>query len=205
MQTVVPYTIAFILGAMFSILDVVSVKYHKISAFIYNSISLYVYAGCYGLFAILILALFSEGILKTDALTATIGSNVYLQAAMIGIFTKAFFDIKIFSFSISQDRTFPVGIKTFSHFIEDPLLSNMEIDWFKSYSRFIAQVESKYPNRTVIDIHNLAVDKLRAFPDTNRVVVFLKGEFDKATDKRDKYSLVMRDFGKDVFCQVFDC
>ena len=118
---------------------------------------------------------------------------------------KAFFDIKIFSFSIGPDRTFPVGIKTVSHFIEDPLLSKMEVDWFKNYSRFIEDVEVKYKGQTVDDIHNLVIDKLRDFPDGGRVVAFIKGDFDKVPTKRDKYSLVMREFGKDVFCQIFGC
>lgn len=205
MEQTLPYLIAFVFGALFSVFDVLSIKYRKISTFIYNSISLYAYAVCFGVFGTLIFGLLRNGLLGSEVFFTGMGENIYIQAAFVGIFTKAFFDIKIFSFSTGQDKTFPVGIKTISHFIEEPLLSKMEVDWFKNYSRFIKVVEGKYQNQTVNDIHNLVVDRLQNFPDDKRVVGFIGGEFDKVITKRDKYSLVMREFGKEVFCQIFDC
>lgn len=205
MDQMLPYLIAFVFGGIFSVLDVISIKYRKISAFIYKSYFLYLYAICFGTFGVLILSLIRSGLLGSEIVFSDFGNDTIIQAACVGIFTKAFFDIKIFSFSTGPDKTFPVGIKTLSHFVEEPLLSRMEIDWFKNYSRFIQSVEQKYQNSSVNDIHNLVVDKLQNFPDDKRVVGFIKGEFDKVTTKRDKYALVMREFGKVVFCQIFDC
>lgn len=204
MENIVYYIVAFLLAGTFSILEIINIKYRKIAAFIISSPALYGYAAFFGLLGTGILWSVQNEVFG-NVIFLPGSENHLTQAILIGIFTKAFFDLKIFSFSIGPDKTFPVGIKTFSHFIEEPLLSKIEVHWFRNYSNFIDRVNAQYQTSTVEDIHNLVVEKLQNFPDEQRVLAFLKGDFDKVTEKRDKYSLVMREFGKDVFCQVFQC
>jgi hypothetical protein len=205
MENFLLYLITFILAGIFSVLEILNIKYRKIAAFILTSPALYSYAIFFGLIGAGILWSVQNNKMFGDVSLLPGSESSFAKAILIGVFTKAFFDLKIFSFSIGPDKAFPVGIKTFSHFVEEPLLSKMEVHWFKNYSKFIDKVNAQHQSKTVDEIHNLVVDRLQNFPDESRVVAFLNGEFNKVTTKKDKYSLVMREFGKDVFCQVFQC
>jgi hypothetical protein len=207
METLIPLAVTFFIGAIVSMFDILTLKYRKVSAFLVSSPYLYVYAVFFGVISILVLWCLQNNIFPAMPLdgNASFLSNAYVQAFIVGMLTKSFLDIKIFSIANGTSKSTPIGVKTLTVIFEEPLLDKIESEWFKNFSRFIDMVEQKYQDKVVADINNIVVSKLRNFPDSNRAVIFLNGSFAQAIDKREQFTLVMREFGKGVFCEIFNC
>lgn len=206
MENLLALAIAFLIGGIFSTLEVITIRYRKIASFISYSPFLYLHAIFFGVVSLAILYGLQNKMLGDVAVTQTAGApvNGYIQAFIVGILTKSFLDIKIFSIS-SGEKSTPIGIKTITNFFEEPILSKIEADWFKNYNKFILLVDQTHAAKTKEQINNMVVDALATFPDRNRALIFLNGPFSQARDKREQFSLVMREFGKEVFCEIFQC
>ncbi len=195
---------AFISGSIFSVIELFTIRYNKISDFIITSRALYIYAFFYGALAVGVYMFAKTPMLQYIPFDG-IGFKQIFGAILIGLSIKAITDLKVFSLNVGNNKTYPVGLKSFTQSFDNYMLSKVEFHWFRSYSAFISLVEAQYQNNSANDIHNIVVDSLQHFPDNKRVVTFLSGQFNQADNKRDKFSLVMREFGKQVFCEIFNC
>ena len=206
MENYIALTIAFFIGAFFATIEIITIRYRRIATFITFSPFLYLHALFFGAISLAILFCFQNKMFGDVSITQAAGfnGNVYAEAFIVGLLTRSFMDIKLFNIANGNKAT-PIGIKTISDWFEEPLLSRIEADWFKTYNKFIGGVETKYAAETKEQINNMVVDALASFPDTNRALLFLNGSFSQARDKREQFSLVMREFGKEVFCEIFRC
>ena len=198
-----PFALAFVVGGLLSVNEIVNIRYKKIAVFILSSPFLYLYAVLFGLLSALFLYLIQSGAISQDLVQGTEG-NLYMTAFAVGMCTRAFFDIKLFNVPTGGDKPFSVGVKTITQFVEDPLLGRIDSHWFKHYREFIKEVENKYNDKTTEEVHNKAVEGLKDFPDQARVLAFLSGAFASAEVKKDKFGLVITEFGTRVFCQIFE-
>lgn len=195
-----PPFISFIIGTLVAGIELITSKYPRTFFLLNKSWALYAYTIIYGILSfgvmLAISSLVGAKIIKLEGLGI---SNMWVQAVVVGVATKAFLHIRVFNVSIGS-QSFPVGIETFVYMFEPWLLRTIELDEFNAIRKFIDIAQSRYSalNDVIQKIKNNIPQKLSkveksAFPS----------DLSEKTTVSEAMELYLQYFGKKSFERIF--
>ncbi|HEX2257845.1 MAG TPA: hypothetical protein VHG92_14320 [Afifellaceae bacterium] len=139
-----PAALAFAVAALITALELVTTQYARSGRFVLRSVWFYVYAGMYGVAAVILFAILPD-LPETVTFAGVSADNPWVQAALVGITIKALLHIRIFSVSTGPGKTVPVGLETLVQVLGEPsMLRGIELDHFNGLMSFIEPRGEKY-------------------------------------------------------------
>ncbi len=134
------YVLAFLVAFVFTLSELLSSKYAMTFSFLKKSKSLYFYGALYGLFSVFFFyGLDTVGIYS--CLVIPILSNIWVQAAVTGLVTKALLHVNIL-----RVDSVPIGFETLVYIFEPRLLWQIALDEYDARQIFIRDTRNRYPN-----------------------------------------------------------
>ncbi len=147
-----PSLLAFFLAYLFAILELITSKYRRTYSFIIKKYPLHIYGIIYGSFAFIIVlvldSLIQSGSIKIEGLGL---SNIWWKATLIGISTKGFLKIKLFTVNVGSS-SFPIGIDSLVQLFEPWLLETIQLDEFNEVRNFLQDKVDLYSDLNLDDI-----------------------------------------------------
>jgi hypothetical protein len=198
-----PPLLAFVIASGVTALELVTSKYPR-TVFVLapskKSWALYAYSLTYGAIAALITA--TIGALSAAEIVRLEGlglSNPWVQAAYVGLTTKAFLHIRLFTTTIGS-HSVPIGIETVVQLFEPWLLRTIEIAEFNGVREFLTPRTRIYPDLKKVreDIKDNVPETL---PEQERIA-FLS-DIDEAEDVMRAMELYLKFLGRASFDRVF--
>ena len=138
---------AGVLASVITLIELVTSKYPRTCHFLFKkSWKLYTYSIIYGGIAFFFMLLLDSGLIKLEGLGI---SNIWIQAILVGISTKAFLHIRLFSATIGS-QSFPIGMETILLVFEPWLLEEIKLEEFNAVKEFVSNAETKYSSLEVV-------------------------------------------------------
>lgn len=141
-----PPLLALAIAFLIASLELITSKYPRTFFLLRGSWALYSYAAIYGLIGFGI-TLAIDSVTRHGAITLEGPgvANPWVQAVVIGVSTKAFLHIRLFSVSTGRD-SFPVGMETLVQIFEPWLLRTIELAHFNALRGFLESRAARYPD-----------------------------------------------------------
>ncbi|MGD1920146.1 MAG: hypothetical protein ACFCAD_15415 [Pleurocapsa sp.] len=197
-----PPLLAFFIAYLFTILELITSKYPRTSSFIIKKQSLHIYGIIYGFFAFFIVfvldTLIESGSVKIEGLGL---SNPWWKAVLIGIGTKGFLKIKLFTVNAGS-YPFPVGIDSIVQIFEPWLLRTIELNEFNEVRNYVENKVNQYSNLSTDEIKAKITNNIPGTLKENEKKLF---EYDLKEKKEsiDAMELYLTRFGKETLERVF--
>ena len=190
---------AGVLAFGITLIELLTSEYPRTCNFLFKkSWKLYLYSIIYGAIAfvfMLLLMLLDSGIIKLEGLGI---SNIWIQAILVGMSTKAILHIRFFSATIGSE-SFPIGIETILQVFEPWLLTEIKLEEFNAVKEFISNAETKYSNLEVVKAKIMA--NIPSISDKDKVI--FKLDLDAKTTVSEAMELYLKKFGKKSFVRIF--
>lgn len=155
-----PPFIAFFIAYFFTILELITSEYPRTYSFILKKASLHIYGIVYGLFALVIVVilglLLKSGSIKIEGLGL---SNPWWKAILIGLSTKGFLKIKLFTVNVGSNP-FPIGIDSIVQIFEPWLLETIRLNEYNAVRKFLEIKVEQYSNLNLDDMKNKMKDNI---------------------------------------------
>jgi hypothetical protein len=214
MEQLLTALIAFIIGGIVSFFELVTSKYPRTIFLLLKSKKLWLYVLIYGTISFCIMLLFdflvAKEIITIKGLES--GENnllkaFWLKALIVGVSTKAFLHIRIFSANVGS-QSIPIGIETIVQIFEPWLLQEIELDEFNLIRDYIEPTKHQYTENNENQNNNLQIvkDKIlenlpRKFRGNERDG-FIR-DLDKINTVSEAMELYLTTFGKSNFERTF--
>ena len=138
------YILTFLVAFVFTLTELLSNEYPMTFRFLKKSKSLYGYGASYGLTSIAFLwTMHYLGLYS--CLMTTIFGNIWVQAIVMGLITKALLHVSIF-----RADSIPIGLETFANIFEPRLLKQIGLDEYNARQRFVRATQARYPILDVV-------------------------------------------------------
>lgn len=137
--------LAFAIAGLICFLELVTSKYPRTTFLVLKCKALYAYCLIYAALAALIVQLLPVlgGQLQIEGLGA---GNRWVEAVMVGVATKAFLHIRLFSVTTAPGRTFPVGFESLIALVEPWLLQTIDLHHFAEARSFLRDRVARHPD-----------------------------------------------------------
>ncbi len=179
-------------------LSIVTSIYPRTSPFLLRkSWNLYIYSIIYGVLAFFVMLLIvGSGLVKLEGFGT---SNIWIQAIIVGISTKAFLHVRLFSVN-TDSKSFPIGIETILQIFEPWLLTEIDLDEFNIVKEFVDNVEKKHSN--LDEVKKKIIENIPSnLPKKDKSAFLL--DLDDRKTVSNSMELYLRQFGKKSFNRVF--
>ncbi|MCX6674024.1 MAG: hypothetical protein NTY37_09630 [Methanothrix sp.] len=208
------YFLAFIVAAFIAFLQLETTTYPHTNFLIRLKLITVVYSLFYGALGVIF-----YGIVVYTGIDMLIGDKIvkepYLQAVLVGIFSKGISDWNFYTLPIG-DNAKPLGIKTITEPIESTLLKKIDEEEYNSLKEYVTPVRDCYcktqndgaerPEEKVLKRicdslpANSKAKKLAYKEDLKNVMADYDSDGAKVSAALEKY---LRDFGKRSYERVF--
>ncbi len=200
MGNVLPATLAFLIAALFTALELLTSKYPRTLFLLKKCRALYAYVGIYGLLSLLVLlglnALTEAGKVTLEGIGL---QSPWVKAIVVGLSTKAFLHINLFSVSVGT-RAVPLGTETIVQLFEPWLLEEIYLYEFNAVSDFIAPRANKYPDLVAVKT-KIKANLPQSLSGPERMG--FEAGVDAQTSVSSAMEVYLRRFGKTNFLRVF--
>ncbi len=188
---------AGILAFFITLIELVTSEYPRTCYFLFKkSWKLYFYSIIYSAIAFAIMFwLLESGIIKLEGVGT---SNIWVQAILVGISTKAFLHIRLFSATVGSE-SFPIGTETILQVFEPWLLTEIKLEEFNAVKEFIGNAETKYSSLEAVKTK--IMENIPSISDKDKVI--FKLDLDTKTTVSEAMELYLRKFGKKSFSRIF--
>jgi len=195
-----PAILSFAIGFGLALVELISSNYPRSFFVLGKSAALYIYSLIYGVISLVVMlgisALSAQGTIKLEGLGL---SNLWIQAAAIGLTVRAFLHIRLVSVTVGS-QSFPIGVETVVQIFEPWLLRTIQLDHFNALRAFIEARTQKY--------NDLADVKIRAtgnvpkgLPEQERKAFI--ADIEKASSTPEIMELYLSFMGRGSFDRVF--
>lgn len=193
---------AFMCACVFTGLELLTSRYPNTWFLVVKKLSLYLYCGIYGFFALFGFLFFdrlmSSGTLRIDGFGL---ESSWGRAIFVGLFTKAIMQLNLYTIT-SGTSSMPIGLQTIVQIFEPYLLRQILLDEFNAVRQLVRPIASKAKYKDI----NQVRDKIRQnIPETlspQERVAFLN-EIDKDLQVHEAMERFLRFLGKSTFKRVF--
>lgn len=180
-------------------LELVTSKYPQTFFLIKRSTHLYLYSLSYGIISFFLMFglkfLIDAGSIKLEGYAI---SNVWVQAIIIGIATKALLHIRFFNVSIGS-QSFPIGLETIVQLFEPWLLRKIEIFEFNELRTFIQADAERY--KSLNYVKRKIKENMPPLPNAENIA--FKEDLNGKATVSEAMELYLRYFGKRSFKRIF--
>ncbi|MEM9275166.1 MAG: hypothetical protein AAGA80_19715 [Cyanobacteria bacterium P01_F01_bin.143] len=163
---------------------------------------LHIYGMIYGVFAFIIVlfldSLITSGSIKIEGLGL---SNIWWKAILIGISTKGFMKIKLWTANIGSS-SFPIGIDSIVQLFEPWLLETIKLSHFNEVRSFLQDTINRHSNLSIDDIKNKMERNIPSTLKDKDKKVF-KLDLIEAQEPIDAMELYLGTFGRESLERVF--
>jgi hypothetical protein len=192
--------LAFVVGAFFTGLDLITAKYPRTWFLVKKSKSLWGYCALYGAIAAgVYLGLDGLVAAKKIQLSSEVLESPWLRILVIGISVKSLLHINLFTTTVNS-QPFPVGLGTFTLLFEPQLLRSILFDEFNAVRSFIAPIAARHPN--IETVRTTIMQNIPPELPTQETGAF-RDELGKATDVAETLERGLRFLGRKTFSRVF--
>lgn len=194
--------IAFFIAYFFTVLELVTSKYPRTYSFIIKKISLHIYGVIYGVFALTIIfvlnLLLQSGSIKIEGLGL---SNPLWKATLIGLSTKGFLKIKLFTVNVGTNP-FPIGIDTIVQIFEPWLLEEISLNEYNAVRNYLENKVALYSHLSLENVKDKIKDNIpRNLKEKDKKV--FKLDLSETTTAIDAMELYLATFGRETLERVF--
>lgn len=197
-----PPLLAFFVAYLFTILELITSNYPRTSSFIIKKPALHIYGIIYGFFALAIAfvldTLIKSGSVKIEGLGL---SNPWWKAILIGIGTKGFLKIKLFTVNVGSNP-FPVGIDSIVQIFEPWLLNTIKLNEYNEVRKFLERKAGQYRNLSIDEIKAKINNNIPGTLQENEKKAF-KFDLDEKQEAVDAMELYLSTFGRETLERVF--
>lgn len=204
MSSYLPPLISFTIGTLMTLGELLTSKYPRTSFLLLRrSWALYLYAVIYGVISLGVMLVFKPlseaGYVKLAGLGL---SNIWVRAIVVGVATKAFLHISLFSVGGSSigSKPIPLGTETIVHLFEPWLLETIILDDFNAVKEFIGKAVAHYPDLAAVK-QTMIEELPQNLPKEN--IVALKEDLNTKTSVGGAMELYLRSLGSGTFKRVF--
>ena len=197
-----PPFVAFFIAYFFTVLELITSEYPRTYSFIFKKASLHGYGVIYGLFAFIIVivldSLQKSGSIKIEGLGL---SNIWWKAILIGLSTKGFLKIKLFTVNVGTNP-FPIGIDSIVQIFEPWLLETIRLNEYNEVRKYLEKKVNQYGNLNIEDLKKKMKSNIpRTLKDKDKKV--FKLDLSEAAESIDAMELYLASFGKESLERVF--
>lgn len=186
------------------LLELVTLRYSRQFFLLWNkSWALYVYALMYGIVALLITFGLNQLEIGGAINLQGIGlSNPWIRAVAIGVFTKAFFHMRLFNIPVGSfgTQSFPIGLETIVQVFEPQLLKTIELHEFNAVRQYIEPRAAKYKDLATVRA-KINENIPRTFTESEKSAI--RADIDKQNTIVEAMELYLVTLGKSNFDRVF--
>lgn len=197
-----PPLLAFFVAYLFTILELITSEYPRTYSFIIKKISLHSYGIIYGLFA-LIIVLILDTLTQSGSITIKgLGlSNIWWKAIIVGISTKGFLKIKLFTVNVGSNP-FPIGIDSLVQIFEPWLLETIRLNEYNEVRKFLEDKVNQYRNLNIDDVKKKMVNNIPRTLKAKDKKVF-KLDLSEMEEIIEAMELYLSAFGRETLERVF--
>ena len=195
-----PPLLSFLIGFVIALAELITSKYPRTFFVLEKCWKIYVYSLIYGAISFfLMLSIKSLIGAKIVELSGPYISNVWVQAVIVGIVTKALLHIRLFSVGINS-RSIPIGIETLILLFEPWFLREIMLDEFNGIRDFIENAQTHYNN--LDKVKEKIKQNIPSKLPRNEKYAFLSdlSEKERVADAMEHF---LQNFGKSSFERVF--
>ncbi len=196
--------VAAIIAFLTTLLGLITSRYPRTYFLVAKCPSLYIYCLIYGIIGFVVTlgldALIDANLLEISGLGT---DNPWVRSIAIGISSKAFLNLELFSFSSTgSGTTSPVGLKSLVAIFEPWLMESIELYEHSNMRELVGERAetikislSEAQDRAIRDLPERILDK--------KVVTALKVDIQQKGSIEEVMELYLREFGRKNFDRVF--